>query len=115
MTYHLSSEQYRRGIDYIARARLEAVRNTMPGQPSASSAVVLGMAEMLAQLAGPTTPAARVMRDSDARLADLDSPLGGVNGTNPVCDRYDESYDGTGCAGCGRSLGEHHPVVRSRL
>ncbi len=35
-----------------------------------------------------------------------------VNGTNPVCDRYEESYNGTGCETCGHSLPEHYPVFR---
>ncbi len=71
MTYHLSSEQYQRGVDYIARVRLEAVQ---PNTARAiSTAWTSGMADMLGQLAGTTL--GKVMKDSDARLADLDSPL----------------------------------------
>ncbi len=70
MTYHLSSEQYQRGVDYIAEFRVKSVCN---GRPLGRTAGVLGMAELLARLAN--TSAAKVMRDSDARLADLDSPL----------------------------------------
>ncbi len=66
MTYHLSSEQYQRGIDRLAVARL-----VDPVSPSTSR--IFGMAEMLAHLASSNP--AKVMRDSDARLADLDSPL----------------------------------------
>ncbi len=71
MTYHLSSEQYQRGIDLLAAARLEAAQ---PGSTlSRNGAFVVGQARMLSQLAG--VPARQVMRDSDARLADLGSPL----------------------------------------
>ncbi len=67
MAYHLSSEQYQRGLEVLARARLDGVTHGV------TAAHVLGLVDMLAQLAG--TSASKVMRDSDARLADLDSPL----------------------------------------
>ncbi len=67
MTYHLSADQYQRGVDYIACDRLKAVAG------GASSARITGLAEMLAFLAHVST--AKVMRDTDSRLADLHSPL----------------------------------------
>ncbi len=71
MTYHLSSEQYQRGVDLLAAARLKAAQ---PGSTlTRNGAFVIGQARMLSQLAGCTV--GRVMRDSDARLADLDCPL----------------------------------------
>ncbi len=77
MTYHLSSEQYRRGVDTLAAARLTAAQT--PGTLPRNSALIVGMAHMLAHLANSTP--GKVMRDSDARLADLDSPLATVRGT----------------------------------
>ncbi len=71
MTYHLSSEQYQRGIDYIAWQRVLRETSRSGLEPTAGTS--WGMAELLAHLASVTP--ARVMRDSDARLADLDSPL----------------------------------------
>ncbi len=71
MTYHLSSEQYQRGVYLLAAARLEAAQ---PGSTlSRNGAFVVGQARMLSQLAGCAV--SRVMRDSDARLADLGGPL----------------------------------------
>ncbi len=113
MTYHISSEQYQRGVDYIATRRATAAIQAGNGTAAIRGVPqLIGMAELLAHLASVTP--ARVMRDSDARLADLDSSLVGVNGTNPVCDLYDESGNGTGCTGCGHSLAEHFPVPFSR-
>ncbi len=73
MTYHLSSEQYQRGVDYLASVRVGAAQKPPPPARFGFTAEVLGMAEMLAHLAH--TDARKVMRDSDARLTDLESPL----------------------------------------
>ncbi len=67
MTYHLSSEQYQRGVDYLASMRRSGAEHL---SSTSSTMCVLGMAGMLAELADSNP--ARVMRDSDARLAILD-------------------------------------------
>ncbi len=69
MTYHLSSEQYQRGVDHLAAVQLVTAQD---GFPAYNTSVLLGMAEMLAHLADSSV--SRVMRDRDTRLADLDSP-----------------------------------------
>ncbi len=71
MTYHLSSEQYQRGVNHVTSARVVAAT---PGSTlTRNPAYITGLAKMLAHLAD--VPVSKVMRDSDARLADLDSPL----------------------------------------
>ncbi len=72
MTYHLSSEQYQRGVERITQVRLLIAEGVMP---ASTPARVLGMADLLAHLA--SVPTGRVIRDSDARLAGLDSQLPG--------------------------------------
>ncbi len=70
MTYHISGEQYDRAVNYIAATRLGAVGVE---QHAPLAARILGMADLIAHLGSVSV--SRVMRDSDARLADLDSPL----------------------------------------
>ncbi len=89
MTYHLSSEQYQRGVNHVASAR---VVGATPGSTlTRNPAYITGLAKMLAHLAD--IPVSKVMRDSDARLTDLDTPLTAVESNDPnTCYRHPDHY-----------------------
>ncbi len=81
MFYHLSSEQYQRGVNHVAAARVVAAT---PGSTlTRNGAYITGLAHMLAHLAN--CQVSKVMRDSDGRLADLSSSLTAVESNDPSC------------------------------